>query len=378
MAICLFTNLANAQQAAPLSAGEIIRRVSEVYASCTSYLDEGKEEVKSSDHGGLVSHSSFTTAFVRPSNFRFEESATQRNGQKRRFIAWQAGDLVSVWPSAKYSPSGLTPAGSAYLSTIGRRAQSIVLGLLGPRRVGRDTLLELTEVKVTGEERINNRLTFRIDGFLTQVYFSRAGRVDPVMTRIPLPVRVWIDQQEFLILKIRQQAGATNTITTTFKPVINTEVSADKLAFNPPSAPTPDSGPSGVEIVNFHFFEKARKIGVAAAVTYVYELTIRNLSPKKIEAVAWEQEFLDPKSNRLRRETHFSKQNVDPNGSEILRDEVPQGRSRVINVQNTNPESDSNQVQVSCVIYADGSWWKDPSAKEFECEYLRRLIRPGK
>jgi hypothetical protein len=82
-AIFLFTNLANAQQTAPLSAGEIIHRVSEVYASCTSYLDEGKEEVKSSSHGGLISHSSFTTAFVRPANFRFEESATQSNGEKR-------------------------------------------------------------------------------------------------------------------------------------------------------------------------------------------------------------------------------------------------------------------------------------------------------
>jgi len=378
LAIFLFTNLAHAQQGAPMPAGEILHRVTELYASCTSYLDEGKEEVKSSNYGGSVEHSSFTTAFVRPSNFRFEESASLRNGEKRRFIAWQAGALGSIWPAAKRSPSGLTPAEWVYASAMmTRRSQNLVLGLLFPGRVRSDTLLDLTDVKLT-EERLDHRLTFRIDGNLTQSYVYRDARGNPARMSIPLPITVWIDQQEFLILKIRQKTGRTNTITTTFKPVINMKVSADKLAFNPPSAPTPDSGPSGVEVVNFHFFEKARKSGVAATVTYVYELTIRNLSPKKIEAVAWEQEFLDPKSNRLKRQTHFSNQNVEPNESGILRDEIFQGRSRIINAENTNPESDSNRVQVSCVIYADGSWWKDPAAKQFECEYLRRVIRHGK
>src|SRR5262245_43749870 len=156
VAIFLFTNLANAQQAGPMAAGEIIRRVSEVYASCTSYLDEGKEETKTTNHGGLVSHSSFTTAFVRPSNFRFEESSTQPNGEKRQFIAWQAGALASVWPAGKISTSGRTAAESAYTSIISRRPQSIVLGLLllFRGRVHSDTLLDLTDVKVTGEERI--------------------------------------------------------------------------------------------------------------------------------------------------------------------------------------------------------------------------------
>jgi len=377
VAIFLFTNPANAQQAAPMSAGEIIQRVSEVYASCTSYVDEGKEEVKTSDHGGRVSHRSFTTAFVRPSNFRFEETATDPRGE-RRFIAWQAGELGTVWPAARRSSSGWTGAESVYWNTITRRPQNIVLGLLFPGRARRDTLLDLTDVKVTGEDNISNRLTFRIDGNLTELRASRDARGFPVTVGVPLLISVWIDQQQFLILKIRQKPEGTNTITTTFKPVINSEVSADKLAFNPPSAPTPDSGPSNVEVIKFHFFEKVKKIGTGASATYVYELTIRNLSPKKIEAVSWEQSFPDPKSNRLRRQTHFSKQSVEPNESEILRDEVPQGRSRVINAANTNPQNDDNRVQVNCLIYADGSWWKDPAAKEFECEYLRRLIRPGK
>ncbi|HJZ80297.1 MAG TPA: hypothetical protein VKD91_08120, partial [Pyrinomonadaceae bacterium] len=268
----------------------------------------------------------------------------------------------------------------AYTSIISRRPQSIVLGLLllFRGRVHSDTLLDLTDVKVTGEERINNRLTFRIDGNLTE---PQRDWITPGISirRLPASISVWIDQQEFLILKIREKPqGTNNTITTTFKPVINTEVSADQLAFNPPSAPTPDSGPSGVEVVNFRFFAQVRKSGRDADVTYVYELTIRNHSPKKIEAVAWEQEFLDPRSNRPRRQTHFSKHSVEPNESGILKDEIPGGRSRVINAENTNPENDGNRVQVSCLIYADGSWWKDPTAKQFECEYLRRLIRPGK
>jgi outer membrane lipoprotein-sorting protein len=378
VAIFLFTNVANAQQAAPMSADEIIQRVSEVYASCTSYMDEGKEEAKTSDHGGRISHRSFTTAFVRPSNFRFEETATEPRGEKRRFIAWQAGELGTVWPAARRSSSGWTGAESVYWNTMTRRPQNIVLGLLFPGRARRDTLLDLTDVKVTGEDRINNRLTFRIDGNLNELRASRDYRGFPVTVGVPLLISLWIDQQQFLILKIRQKPEGTNTITTTFKPVMNAEVSADKLAFNPPSAPTPDSGPSNVEVIKFHFFEKVQKIGTAASATYVYELTVRNLGPKKIEAVAWEQSFLDPNSNRLRRQTHFSKQSVEPNQSEVLKEEVAQGKSRVINAANTNSQNDGNQVQVSCVIYADGSWWKDPAAKQFECEYLSRLIRHDK
>lgn len=377
-AIFFFTNLAIAQPAVPRSAGEIIHRVTEVYASCASYVDEGKEEVRNENFGGRVSHSSFTTAFVRPSNFRFEEFATEPNGEKRRFIAWRAGELGSVWPAAKRSSSGWTGVESVYFNSMTRGAQKIVLGLLFPDRVGRNTLRDLTDMKVTGEERIDNRLTFRIDGNLSQLHASRDARGFPTTVRIPLPISVWIDQKEFLIFKIRQKPQGSNTITTTLKPVINMNVSADKLAFNPTSAPTPDSGPSGVEVVNFHFFEKVRKSGIGASVTYVYELTIRNLGPKKIEAIAWEQVFLDPKSNRLRRQTHFSNQSVEPNESKILRDEARQGSSRVINAENPNPESDGNPVKVSCVIYADGSWWKDPAAKQFECEYLRRMSRPGK
>jgi hypothetical protein len=378
VAIFLFTNLANGQQAEPLSASEIIYRVTEVYASCTSYVDEGKEEVKNPNYGGRVSHSSFTTAFVRPSQFRFEESSTHSNGEKRRFIAWQDGKLGSVWPAAQRSTTGWTGAGSAYFNTIIRRPQNIVLGLLFPDGVRRDTLLDLTDVKVAGEERFNGRLTFRIEGYLTQPAISRDARGYQVRIQVPLPISVWIDQQEFLILKIRQKPEGSYVTTTTFKPAINKKVSTGKLAFNPPTAPAPDSGPSGVEVINFHFSEQVRKAGRSAELTYVYELNIRNRGPKEITAVAWEQTFMDPAGKRVRRHSHFSQQKVAPNESGILREEVHRGRSKIVNAQDINPEGDSNHVQVTCVVYADGSWWKDPAAKQFECEYLRRMSRDGK
>jgi len=371
--ILILSNLATAQQATPMSASELIDRVTQVYASCSSYMDEGKEQLKDERYGGGVSHSSFTTAFVRPAHFRFEESSTQQSGKKQRFIAWQEGELGSVWPGAQQSTTGWTGAGSAFFNTITRRAQNIVLGALFPDSVRRGTLLDLTDVKLAGEDRVDGRLTFRIDGNLNQARLSRDARGNRELIQVPLPTSVWIDQQEFLILKIRQKPGGALTVTTTFKPVVNTRVPPDKLAFNPPSVPAPVSGTSGVEVVNFHFSEQARKAGLGANLTYVYELTIRNLGPKKITSVAWDQIYMDPASKRLRRQTHFSNQKVDPNESEILKDEVRRGRSRVIDVQNPNPEAESNRVQVSCVIYADGSWWKDPAAKQFECEYLRNL-----
>jgi hypothetical protein len=372
IAILIFTNLAFGQQGTQMSASEVINRVTEIYSSCSTYLDEGQEEAKDVNYGGRVSHRTFTTAFVRPSNFRFEELLSQPSKEKVRFIAWQAGAEASVWPSAKASPTGQTGPGSAYFLTLTRRAQNIVLGLLFPPGARRNTLYDLTDLKLAGQERVNGRLTFRIDGNLTQVRFSRDARGNQEHIPMPLPTSVWIDQQEFLILKIRQKHVGTLTITTTFKPVVNSSVPPEKLSFNPPT-PAPDNGTSGVEVVDFHFSERAQKARVGANLTYVYELTIRNLGPKKITAVAWEHTFMDPYSKRLRRQTHFSNQKIEPNESEILRDEIGRGSSRVVDAREVNPEGDDNRVQVSCVIYADGSWWKDPAAKHFECEYLRAL-----
>src|SRR6266849_8713110 len=98
IAIFLFTNLAIAQQVARMSAIEIMDRVTKVYASCSAYMDEGQLQTKDL-FGVQVDRRSFTTVFVRPSHFRFEESSFSYGSKERNhFIALEAGEQGSVWP----------------------------------------------------------------------------------------------------------------------------------------------------------------------------------------------------------------------------------------------------------------------------------------
>ena len=82
-----------------ISAQEIINRMAEVYAHCRTYSDEG--EVTTEYVGGSRSmtlrRQPFFTAFVRPSNFRFEFSRPGRKGGWDRFIAWKDGDVENSW-----------------------------------------------------------------------------------------------------------------------------------------------------------------------------------------------------------------------------------------------------------------------------------------
>src|SRR6266446_10184945 len=71
--ILLLANLVHTNLQSPMSAQEIIDRMSKVYASCRTYSDEG--EVRT-EYVGVTRLDSmrqpFFTAFVKPGSFRFE------------------------------------------------------------------------------------------------------------------------------------------------------------------------------------------------------------------------------------------------------------------------------------------------------------------
>src|SRR4051794_3728545 len=90
-----------AQAPAQMTAAEILSKVSSVYASCSSYSDEGKTSSVFGRQDVFRTppfDERFTTAFVRPDAFRFEfdKGATQAHF---RFIVWKAGDLERAYSS---------------------------------------------------------------------------------------------------------------------------------------------------------------------------------------------------------------------------------------------------------------------------------------
>jgi VWFA-related protein len=87
----------------------------------------------------------------------------------------------------------------------------------------------LTDLKLGRAEKIDHRQAFRIEARLEGD-----------------PIELWIDTREFLILQVEQVTRLPQFyqhITTRYRPVVNAEIAADKLAFNAPGIVQPDDGP---------------------------------------------------------------------------------------------------------------------------------------
>jgi VWFA-related protein len=237
--ILVLTNLAHTKPQSPISAREVIDRMAEVYASCRTYSDEGEV---STGHGDIGSSElrgqSFFTAFVRPSSFRFEFWPPGRKEGADRYIAWKDGDVERSWwlfnPRESEAPLETTLLGFASPS---QGASLTIPGLLLPDLFrGSSILTSLEELRLTGEDKVDGRKTFKVEG-------KFEGQ----------PLKLWIDIQEFLVIKIQRRIKfgefELETITK-YKPQVNGDISRNKLAFNPPSdsrstqVRAPNSGPS--------------------------------------------------------------------------------------------------------------------------------------
>jgi VWFA-related protein len=243
--ILLLTTFAYTKPRAPMSAQEIIERMVEVYASCRTYSDEG--EVNTDYVGGLSKapigrmasrRQPFLTAFVRPSSFRFEFSRRGSRDGWDRYIAWKEGDLEKAWWLFD-SEVGAETLERALLNMglLSDGAALTVPSLLLPNHFrGTSILTALDELKLTGEEKVDDRKTFKLEG-------KFQGK----------ELKLWIDQREFLIIKMRRKLAFGPfefEITTKYNPQVNGDISAEKLAFNPPSdrranrGSPPNIGPS--------------------------------------------------------------------------------------------------------------------------------------
>src|ERR1041385_949852 len=227
-AICflfLAAQLSPAQkQPAPLTPAEIFARVTTVYASCQSYSDEGETTttvgLKSATPRPFTEP--FTTAFVRPNAFRFwfHAGAAQLD---LTFVAWKAGRLEKgFWPNNR---AGLGHQDlSEILMSIFLQSHGAAMGLqalLMPNiSHGKGLFASLTNVKLGKEEKIERRRAFKIEALLDNE-----------------PFNLWIDANEFLILQTEHspKIGKLDSHTITrYRPVLDREIPADKLAFNAP------------------------------------------------------------------------------------------------------------------------------------------------
>ena len=237
--ILLLANLVHTNPQSAMSAQEIIDRMSKVYASCRTYSDEGEVRTEYVGVPRLDSmRQPFFTAFVKPGSFRFEFSRRRGKEAWDRFIGWKDGDVEKAWwpPNAREGQAALEGTLLSFGSLSAGAALTIPSLLLPDLFRGSSILTSLDDLTLAGEDQVDGRKTFKVEG-------KFQGRT----------VKLWIDQREFLVLKIHRKMkfGEFDVETTTkYKPQVNGDISRDKLAFNPPSdsrlaqVPVPNRGSS--------------------------------------------------------------------------------------------------------------------------------------
>lgn len=207
------------QQPQALSAQQILDKMVSVYASCSSYRDAGEAKVvwKGTDR---VTLKPFTTAFIRPSQFRYEFRNEDLRFGPADYVVWQNGVSVKSWWSVRpgvrsYETLDIALGTAAGVSDgTSMQVPSMLFGDF------HDThrIQKLSQLTLIKEEAVGGRPAYQIKGIAFR---------NQEMT-------IWIDKEKFLLLKtfeIVQLSNATVEQTTTYKPEVNVAIAADKLAF---------------------------------------------------------------------------------------------------------------------------------------------------
>jgi VWFA-related protein len=212
--LLLLCGTAYSQQRPTMSGREILDRVISTYASCRSYSDEGQT---TATRTGFTRTARFSTAFVRPTGFRYElESESFRS----RFVIWKDGESEKSWSLQLGEKEVPLEEGLSRVAFPSAGSSLVIPSLLMPNSFVGVGLFELVDdPKLTGTEKIDGRQAFKVEGTLR----------DQVM-------KLWIDQSNFLILKTYHKLqGGAEEVTTKYKPTVNIDVSANILTFKPPA-----------------------------------------------------------------------------------------------------------------------------------------------
>lgn len=219
----LFVGVTTAQES-QLTAKQIVNQMSATYASCESYMDEGEvSTLFIQEPTSRTTIRPFTTAFVRPSNFRFEFKDRFQEGPWNSYIIWKEKDSLKSWWAIKpevQTPQDLRFALAAAAGVSGRASTTIPSLLMS--NVGMYNRFSLlSELKLIGEEKVGGNAAYKLEG------------IDSSKNTVTF----WVDKDIFLLVKIFEKHKfdkfETET-TTTYKPQINVKIADDKLAFNIP------------------------------------------------------------------------------------------------------------------------------------------------
>lgn len=222
---------ATAQQANAPTAQQVVEQMFSGYASCKTYLDTGEvRTVYVENERRRTVALPFSTAFVRPSSFRYEFRSRRGESEWEQYIIWKEGEAVKSWWSIR---PGIITDRSFSMSISGANGVSgksslTVPSMLMPSELPANPIKALTNLRLAGEEKVAGRDAYKIEG---QDFRSNT-------------TTIWVDKQRFLLLQIFEKRKVTKSdgkgefeveATTVYDPRVNEDVPASKLAFDAPA-----------------------------------------------------------------------------------------------------------------------------------------------
>ena len=201
-------------------AREILKRMAEVYAECTTYQDRGVVEsvILDEGRGKRTERVPFTTAFVRPDRFRYECKARRGEEEFDRCLAWRQGeDVRSWWDVTQETDVDALPAAMSSAWGVTNGSATTIPGLLLPEEWPVVLLRALLDVERMEDDVLDGLPCFVIHG-------TWAGR----------SMTSWVDQTSHLLRRTLTQDGFRTQTTTTYQPVLDGEIPDSLLVFDPP------------------------------------------------------------------------------------------------------------------------------------------------
>jgi outer membrane lipoprotein-sorting protein len=211
-----------------LTPEQILLQTTKAYAGSKSYRDSGTSKSSSpfGNMGTLSTEGQFTTAFVRPDNFRWEFKGKMTRphrgeyiSREIHFIVWRRGADTYQYRSTrkvieKTQSLAMAVAGATGFS--GGLSTITADMLLPDESIGLPKITDFKEVKRLGDAKVGETDCFCIQGKMADTSTT-----------------VWIDKQTFLIRRLNWNWDGRKH-TTIWKPAIDEEIADEALEFNAP------------------------------------------------------------------------------------------------------------------------------------------------
>ena len=109
---------------------------------------------------------------------------------------------------------------------------------------------------------------------------------------------------------------------------------------------------------------------------YVYSMKIKNHGSKEIDGVAWDYVFMDPTTSaELGRHQFLSFEKVASDKTVTFQSEQRTPPVRTIPAQASEVNKHEKLLEkseIKCVLYADGTTWRDANASDDVCNLLKK------